>query len=384
MSQPWKQAVLASFINIRPQRLWLLIICSSITKYKTKQQKQVVIFCVFSLTRNNSTLILFVPETLWTEFKPWSADVWPVHLWHCGHGWQRILRYAQTELLQPQGEEKTAGIFEHFVSYSHCWSCYLSAEFHTHDGSILFTAFQSQKQLAWQFQDICALFGFAGVNSADSKCCIRVISSNWLSKSLMSLLQMSPLGLSWPTVWLCWGEKSPLVFFCLVLFCDVIVRMMSFFVCCRSRPVITVDVSIFLPVSINISLPQCHEGHPNLNCFNATVCLRFRGRQLPGQIGKKNLLFVLIAECYYLTAIRLLFKSRPFFCMFLDVWVFCGHSSSLPQTKNLLYRSNGDSKVSLSVSVWPWDRMVTFSGCTLPPPNRSWVGASNPMTPKEI
>lgn len=44
MSQPWKQAVLASFINIRPQRLWLLIICSSITKYKTKQQKQVVIF----------------------------------------------------------------------------------------------------------------------------------------------------------------------------------------------------------------------------------------------------------------------------------------------------------------------------------------------------
>lgn len=55
---------------------------------------------------------------------------------------------------------------------------------------------------------------------------------------------------------------------------------------CRSRPVITVDVSIFLPVSINISVPQCHEGHQNLNCFNVTVCMRFRGRQLPGQIGE--------------------------------------------------------------------------------------------------
>ncbi|XP_028280112.1 integrin alpha-9 [Parambassis ranga] len=52
----------------------------------------------------------------------------------------------------------------------------------------------------------------------------------------------------------------------------------------RSRPVITVDVSIYLPVSINISVPQCHEGHPNQNCFNVTVCMRFRGRQLPGQI----------------------------------------------------------------------------------------------------
>uniref|UniRef100_A0A3P9BGN8 Integrin, alpha 9 n=1 Tax=Maylandia zebra TaxID=106582 RepID=A0A3P9BGN8_9CICH len=52
----------------------------------------------------------------------------------------------------------------------------------------------------------------------------------------------------------------------------------------RSRPVITVDVSIFLPVSINITVPQCHEGQQNLNCFNVTVCMRFRGRQLPGQI----------------------------------------------------------------------------------------------------
>uniref|UniRef100_A0A672YIW8 Uncharacterized protein n=1 Tax=Sphaeramia orbicularis TaxID=375764 RepID=A0A672YIW8_9TELE len=56
----------------------------------------------------------------------------------------------------------------------------------------------------------------------------------------------------------------------------------------RSRPVITVDVSILLPVSINISVPQCHEGNQNLNCFYVTVCMRFRGRQLPGQIGEKK------------------------------------------------------------------------------------------------
>uniref|UniRef100_A0A3Q3IQ87 Integrin alpha-2 domain-containing protein n=1 Tax=Monopterus albus TaxID=43700 RepID=A0A3Q3IQ87_MONAL len=61
----------------------------------------------------------------------------------------------------------------------------------------------------------------------------------------------------------------------------------------RSRPVITVDVSIFLPVSINISVPQCHEGPQNLNCFNVTVCMRFKGRQVPGQI---ELLYNLTAD----------------------------------------------------------------------------------------
>ncbi|XP_029031137.1 integrin alpha-9 [Betta splendens] len=52
----------------------------------------------------------------------------------------------------------------------------------------------------------------------------------------------------------------------------------------RSRPVITLDVSIFLPASINISVPQCHEGHRDQNCFNVTVCMSFRGRRIPGQI----------------------------------------------------------------------------------------------------
>ncbi|XP_015249646.1 PREDICTED: integrin alpha-9 [Cyprinodon variegatus] len=61
----------------------------------------------------------------------------------------------------------------------------------------------------------------------------------------------------------------------------------------RSRPVITVDVSIILPVSINISVPQCHEGHQNLNCFNITICMRFRGREVPGEI---ELLYNLTAD----------------------------------------------------------------------------------------
>uniref|UniRef100_H2U7U8 Integrin, alpha 9 n=1 Tax=Takifugu rubripes TaxID=31033 RepID=H2U7U8_TAKRU len=62
----------------------------------------------------------------------------------------------------------------------------------------------------------------------------------------------------------------------------------------RTRPVVTVDVSIFLPASINITVPQCHEGLQNTNCFNVTVCMRFRGRQLPGQIGE--LLYNLTAD----------------------------------------------------------------------------------------
>ncbi|KAG7230128.1 hypothetical protein INR49_009848 [Caranx melampygus] len=72
----------------------------------------------------------------------------------------------------------------------------------------------------------------------------------------------------------------------------------------RSRPVITVDVSIFLPVSINITVPQCHEGHQNLNCFNVTVCMRFRGRQLPGQIGEDNTWLKKPHGSYHLTTLE--------------------------------------------------------------------------------
>ncbi|XP_036429517.1 integrin alpha-9 isoform X2 [Colossoma macropomum] len=61
----------------------------------------------------------------------------------------------------------------------------------------------------------------------------------------------------------------------------------------RSRPVITVDVSIFLPTSINISVPQCHEGLQHLNCFEVTVCMSFHGKRVPGQI---ELLYNLTAD----------------------------------------------------------------------------------------
>uniref|UniRef100_A0A8C5CAT4 Integrin, alpha 9 n=1 Tax=Gadus morhua TaxID=8049 RepID=A0A8C5CAT4_GADMO len=62
----------------------------------------------------------------------------------------------------------------------------------------------------------------------------------------------------------------------------------------QTRPVISVDVFIFLPVSINITVPQCHKGPQNLNCFNLSACLQFRGRQVPGQIG--TLLYNLTAD----------------------------------------------------------------------------------------
>ncbi|XP_061101634.1 integrin alpha-9 [Conger conger] len=61
----------------------------------------------------------------------------------------------------------------------------------------------------------------------------------------------------------------------------------------RSRPVITVDVSIFLPMSINITAPQCHDGSQHNNCFNATLCFRFTGKEVPGQI---ELLYNLTAD----------------------------------------------------------------------------------------
>uniref|UniRef100_A0A671SLK9 Integrin alpha-9-like n=1 Tax=Sinocyclocheilus anshuiensis TaxID=1608454 RepID=A0A671SLK9_9TELE len=61
----------------------------------------------------------------------------------------------------------------------------------------------------------------------------------------------------------------------------------------RSRPVISVDVAIFLPVSINITVPQCHEVPQHLNCFNVTVCMSFRGKHVPGHI---ELLYNLTAD----------------------------------------------------------------------------------------
>lgn len=53
----------------------------------------------------------------------------------------------------------------------------------------------------------------------------------------------------------------------------------------RTRPVITVRVSILLPSSINITAPQCHDGTQHVNCANVTVCFQFYGKHVPGEIG---------------------------------------------------------------------------------------------------
>ncbi|KAM3823368.1 integrin alpha-9 [Vipera latastei] len=52
----------------------------------------------------------------------------------------------------------------------------------------------------------------------------------------------------------------------------------------RSRPVITLDISIFLPASIDITAPQCHDDLQEVNCLNVTACFRFKGRHVPGLI----------------------------------------------------------------------------------------------------
>ncbi|CAH2283336.1 integrin alpha-9 [Pelobates cultripes] len=61
----------------------------------------------------------------------------------------------------------------------------------------------------------------------------------------------------------------------------------------RTRPVISVDVSILLPASINITTPQCHDGTQQVNCVNISVCFRFHGKHVPGEIG---LMYSLIAD----------------------------------------------------------------------------------------
>ncbi|XP_067888385.1 integrin alpha-9 isoform X2 [Heterodontus francisci] len=52
----------------------------------------------------------------------------------------------------------------------------------------------------------------------------------------------------------------------------------------RARPVITLEISILLPGSINITAPQCHDGIQPVNCLNVTTCFRFHGKQVPGEI----------------------------------------------------------------------------------------------------
>ncbi|KAB0378112.1 hypothetical protein FD755_009690 [Muntiacus reevesi] len=64
----------------------------------------------------------------------------------------------------------------------------------------------------------------------------------------------------------------------------------------RARPVITVDVSIFLPASINITAPQCHDGQQPVNCLNVTACFSFHGKHVPGEIGLNYVLTADVAK----------------------------------------------------------------------------------------
>ncbi|XP_008059463.1 integrin alpha-9, partial [Carlito syrichta] len=64
----------------------------------------------------------------------------------------------------------------------------------------------------------------------------------------------------------------------------------------RARPVITLDVSIFLPGSINITAPQCHDGQQAVNCLNITACFRFHGKHVPGEIGLNYVLTADVAK----------------------------------------------------------------------------------------
>ncbi|KAL4678141.1 hypothetical protein H8959_020815 [Pygathrix nigripes] len=64
----------------------------------------------------------------------------------------------------------------------------------------------------------------------------------------------------------------------------------------RARPVITMDVAIFLPGSINITAPQCHDGQQPVNCLNVTTCFSFRGKHVPGEIGLNYVLTADVAK----------------------------------------------------------------------------------------
>ncbi|XP_039093137.1 integrin alpha-9 isoform X1 [Hyaena hyaena] len=64
----------------------------------------------------------------------------------------------------------------------------------------------------------------------------------------------------------------------------------------RARPVITVGVSIFLPASINITAPQCHDGLQPVNCLNVTACFSFHGKHVPGEIGLNYVLTADVAK----------------------------------------------------------------------------------------
>ncbi|XP_062985826.1 integrin alpha-9 [Elgaria multicarinata webbii] len=77
----------------------------------------------------------------------------------------------------------------------------------------------------------------------------------------------------------------------------------------RSRPVITMDIFIFLPAYIDITAPQCHDGLQQVNCLNITACFSFKGKHVPGLIGLNYNLTADVAKKEKGSPIRVYFVS---------------------------------------------------------------------------
>uniref|UniRef100_A0A8C2L2P6 Integrin, alpha 9 n=1 Tax=Cyprinus carpio TaxID=7962 RepID=A0A8C2L2P6_CYPCA len=118
--------------------------------------------------------------------------------------------------------------------------------------------------------------------------------------------------------------------------------------CDRSRPVISVDVSIFLPVSINITVWQCHEGPQHLNCFNVTICMSFRGKHVPGHIGEQPWNYY-----YYFWAFCCLYVTLSHFSAYsLGKHVVDGHQDrDLPSLTPILRWKKGE-KIAAKNETW--------------------------------
>lgn len=118
-------------------------------------------------------LVSSVTETVWAQCKPWSADVWPVNLRQCGHGWQWIRRYGQARqerFSEPHLESKMKTwererirlldicLLCNSLGFWLSFSCNSSAK--TRDRGILFTAFHSWHLdlPSMMVKVVCALF----------------------------------------------------------------------------------------------------------------------------------------------------------------------------------------------------------------------------------
>lgn len=54
----------------------------------------------------------------------------------------------------------------------------------------------------------------------------------------------------------------------------------------RTRPVVTVEASLLLPVSVNRSVASCVEHSLPAVCMEVSVCFMVQGKAIPGLIGE--------------------------------------------------------------------------------------------------